>query len=281
MSRARRSLHQLLKIYFAGLTLVLVTLLISHSALSAPRPFRVVIDPGHGGSDEGTVFDNGKTRLSEKEVTLSLAREAARHLRAKGYDVILTRSSDLDLSLPHRTALANRLKADLFLSLHMNATPMPMGAGADGVETYILNNATDASSRRLAQLENSVLKGSPHEVEAAQGSDVALILKDLALDANTSESKRLACALQTNLVNYTSRTNRGIRQALFYVLLGADMPSVLVEAGFLNSARDRSLVTSQRGRELISAAITRSIEQYKHSKTQLNSALALSRCKVR
>jgi N-acetylmuramoyl-L-alanine amidase len=133
--------------------------------LAAPV-FRVVIDPGHGGSDEGTVYYSGKQRIAEKWLTLQLAKRTARQLRARGYFVTLTRQDDRDVPLGDRTQLANSLGADVFISLHINSSEnLRLGSRfsrtqskeAEGIETYILNNTTDASSRRLAQLENSVL----------------------------------------------------------------------------------------------------------------------------
>ncbi len=251
------------------------------------RPFRVVIDPGHGGSDHGTIYHGAKGAVSEKEVTLKLAQQTAKQLRAQGYSVILTRESDRDISLPARTALANKLGADVFLSIHMNSDTRG-GGSASGIETYILNNATDATSRRLAQLENSVLE--PEDTASPEQADVALILKDLRLDANLSESKRLACALQSHLSSAVSGStrsasrNRGVKQALFYVLLGADMPSVLVEAGFLNSARDRGLALSPDGQKTLSLGIAQAVDQYRKSKgsalSPKSALLTLNRCKV-
>jgi len=246
------------------------------------RPFRVVIDPGHGGSDHGTIYRGAKGSVSEKEITLKLAKQAAKQLRAQGYSVILTRESDRDISLPARTALANKLGADVFLSIHMNSD-LRGGGSVSGFETYILNNATDATSRRLAQLENSVLE--PEDTASPEQADVALILKDLRLDANLSESKRLACALQSQLSSAVSGVrpasrNRGVKQALFYVLLGADMPSVLVEAGFLNSARDRSLVLSTEGQRTISLGIAQAVDSYRKSKGSAHASATLNRCKV-
>jgi N-acetylmuramoyl-L-alanine amidase len=244
-------------------------------------PFRVVIDPGHGGADLGTVYDNGRVRIAEKNITLMLAQEAAKQLKARGFEVVLTRATDKEVPLAKRTALANRLGADVFLSIHMNSTATPMVSDAQGVETYILNNATDASSRRLAQLENSVV--AHEESDTPEQKDVALILKDLRLDANLSESKNLACALQTELVSggaSSSKRNRGVKQALFHVLLGADMPSVLLEAGFLTSPQDRAQVLSVKGRQKISAAIAQAVEQYRQLKNGSRRLAGLSRCKV-
>jgi N-acetylmuramoyl-L-alanine amidase len=244
------------------------------------KPFKVVIDAGHGGSDHGTVYDNGLIQIAEKDVTLMIARQVVAELRSRGFVVAMTRHDDRELPLGARTQLANRMGADIFLSIHMNSTHTPLSMGADGVETYILNNATDASSRRLAHLENTVIS---HEgIETPEQADVALILRDLRLDANLSESKRLACSIQGNLANAPGvrRHNRGVKQALFHVLLGADMPSVLVEAGFLSSPRDRAIVLSPQGRRSMSAAIVRALDQYRSLKGTPYAASALSRCKV-
>lgn len=259
------------------------------ASASPQAPFRIVIDPGHGGSDHGTIFDNGTVRVAEKDVTLALAREAARQLRLRGAQVTLTREKDRDVTLPSRTAVANRLKADVFISLHMNSTATPMVSDAEGVETFILNTATDASSRRLAHLENNVLGGS----ELGGGdTEVALILKDLRLDANLTDSKRLACILQSSLVGASARfgrvrhasvKDRGVKQALFHVLLGADMPSALVEAGFLTSPRDRAVLLSAAGRRALGGAVTTAIERYRRSLALSSTAGALAelgRCKV-
>ena len=233
-----------------------------------------MIDPGHGGSDEGTVhhgrYGQRVGKVTEKEVTLQLARLVAYELRLRGMMATLTRDDDQEIPLAARTALANRLGANLFISIHMNSTESGAARDAEGIETYILNNATDASSRRLASLENSVIT-SPTTPAPVQ-HDVALILKDLRLDGNLTESKRLACYVQNNLVENTSKLtahpgrNRGIKQSLFHVLLGADMPSILVEAGFLSNANDRALVLSRKGQSSISRAIADAVSRFQKTK---------------
>lgn len=268
-------------------------------AEASPRkpPFRVVIDPGHGGADHGTVYRDSRIRIAEKDITLLLALRTADQLRAKGIEVVLTRTSDQEVSLPARTALANRMKADVFLSIHMNSSP-DQRADAEGFETYILNTASDASSRRLAHLENSVIDSS---APGAPGqTDVALILKDLRLDGNLAHSKLLACSIQSQLQQSSQSSNpllasaaynrvgggprgirnRGVKQALFYVLLGADMPSVLVEAGFLTHPRDRAMVLSYEGQTVLSQAMTRAIEHYRKARQQPSLAASTGRCKV-
>jgi len=279
---------------FASLisTLVLFCGMVANAAVKPG--FKVVIDPGHGGADHGTIFDNGKIRVAEKDVTLAISRQIVQKLKAKGISASLTREADTDLGLQARTSLANRLKANLFISIHMNSASSKGVADAGGVETYILNNTSNALSQRLAHFENAVQ--SPGSTlaggdEISDNLDVELILKDLRLDANLSESKLLACALQGSLTavsrqvasssqRFPSMKNRGVKQALFYILMGADMPSALVEAGFLGNSRDRSVVLSQEGREAMGVAITRAIEQFRLAKRSAEVQSALSRCKV-
>ncbi|MBI4925879.1 MAG: N-acetylmuramoyl-L-alanine amidase [Bdellovibrio sp.] len=258
--------------------------------------FRIVIDPGHGGPDFGAVFYDGSRQITEKELTLLLSQEITTQLRTKGFDVILTRTNDVDVPLPVRTALANKLQANVFLSIHINSTTNP-ASEAEGFETYILNNTTDESSRRLARLENQIL--SHKKKPASTELDVALILKDLQLDANLTESKQLACLVQENISKSITRfkqcKNRGVKQALFHVLLGADMPSILIEAGFISNEKDRNLILSDAGRKTLALAITNAIDQYKFQKNATNSEnmvrisgkhqnlkniLALYKCKV-
>jgi N-acetylmuramoyl-L-alanine amidase len=243
--------------------------------------FRVVLDPGHGGIDRGTSY---KESL-EKDVTLILAREVAAQLRIRGIDVVLTRDADHEMPLAARTALANKLGADLFISLHMNSLPGSNGELASGTETYILNNATDGSSKRLAQLENMVMAGD--KTDGSEPEDVALILKDLRLHANLPESKRLACMIQSQLVLAHSKvepgslkTDRGVRQALFFVLLGADMPSALVEAGFLSSEKDRAWILSKAGQKSVGIAIARAINLFRMQKNTPQAQKTLDTCKV-
>ncbi|HAR41460.1 MAG TPA: hypothetical protein DCS07_02320 [Bdellovibrionales bacterium] len=267
-------------------------------ASGAVKPnFKVVIDPGHGGADHGTIFDNGKIRIAEKDVTLAIARQVVQKLKARGISAALTRNSDLGLGLQARTALANKSKANVFISIHMNSASVKGVTDAGGIETYILNNTSNSLSQRLAHFENAVQ--SPGSTlaggeEVSDNLDVELILKDLRLDANLSESKLLACALQGSLTHVSrkiaSKTrssptlqtmkDRGVKQALFYILMGADMPSALVEAGFLGNARDRSIVLSQEGREAMGIAIARAVEQFRQSKVSMETSSALSRCKV-
>ena len=225
-------------------------------AAPASKRFVIVIDPGHGGSDTGAVFHSGETQLTEKHFTLLLARDLARELIIRGNDVVLTRNDDREVLLSDRTALANKLKADIFISLHLNSSEEQIRSG--GVETFILNHATDATSKRLAEFENTVLKESKAHSES---SNVSLIMKDLMLDANLTPSKNLACSVQSR-VKLNAR-DRGVKQALFYVLLGADMPSILIESGFMNSKVDRDRVLFVKPRMALATQIARAVDDYK------------------
>lgn len=274
---------------------IVLTALKSTSAHSAPAPFRVVLDPGHGGQDHGTYYENSQFRLAEKDVALAIAKETKAILESRGIAVTLTRDEDHDLPLAHRTALANRLKANLFLSIHLNSSHAPR-ANTEGVETYILNTQTDASSRRLARIENSVVTQAP---DSNAPLEVSLILKDLRLDANLAESKRLACTVQRHLVSETTRfqqgprssvkdvqrqmrlRDRGVRQALFHVLLGADMPSALVETGFLAHAGDRKIIASVEGRRTVARALASAVEGFRKDQGTRRAADVLHKCHLK
>ncbi len=238
--------------------------------------FTVVLDPGHGGSDFGAIHKEGKVTFSEKEAVLGLAKEAKRQLEKKGYPVLLTRDRDADIALNARTAIANRARAKIFISIHMNSLPRGQ---AEGIETYLLNSTTDGTSKRLAELENKGLDPTQGNKLTSE-TEVNLILKDMVLDSNLSESKRLACVLQTHLTELTKQKTRGVKQAMFVVLLGADMPSTLVEAGFVTSERDRKLITSEHGVRAMAAAIVRAVEQFRNSSGKDSARQELGRCLV-
>lgn len=277
--------------------IAIVTLILTDasSAFAALSSFRVVLDPGHGGLDHGTFYETSQFRLAEKDVALAIAKDTKALLEKSGILVTLTREDDHDVPLAQRTALANRLKADLFLSIHLNSSHSPR-ANTEGVETYILNTQTDASSRRLARIENSVVTQAP---DSNAPLEVSLILKDLRLDANLAESKRLACTVQRHLVAETTRfqqstqstpkelqrqmrlRDRGVRQALFHVLLGADMPSALVETGFLAHAGDRKIIASPEGRRTVARALTSAIVGFQKDHGTRRALDALQKCHLK
>lgn len=247
------------------------------TAMVPASKFKVAIDPGHGGSDAGAVFTQKKSRkrTTEKELTLAVALEVERQLLDLNYPVILTRRIDADMALNARTAIANRERANLFISLHVNSAP----GKVSGIETFILNNTTDEKSRRLAELENKGLdpnKGS----KQTQSKEVNLILKDFVLDSNLPESKRIACELQSHLTEVTHQRYRGIKQALFMVLLGADMPCALLELGFIQSDEDRKLLEDPHGVRAIATAIVRGIERFRRQKDTIAGKKTQQTCQV-
>lgn len=226
---------------------------------------RIVIDPGHGGKDPGaTAFS-----LKEKNVTLKVAKKTAEILRNKyGLEVILTRTDDTYLSLEERTALANTHNADLFVSVHVNANPQKT---AKGVETFFLNLATNNEAMLVAARENAT---STHNISEMQG-----ILSDLMKNAKIKESSQLAEFVQLNLYNglkrkkYVTR-NLGVKQAPFYVLIGADMPAILAEISFITNPAEAKLLKQEQYLQCIGRQLAKGVSEYvKHRRS---ATLALS-----
>ncbi|MDQ7005661.1 MAG: N-acetylmuramoyl-L-alanine amidase [Acidobacteriota bacterium] len=204
---------------------------------------RIVIDPGHGGEEEGA---RGPSGLLEKDVVLDVARRLAARLRASGYQVVLTRDGDEDLSLDDRAAIANRERADLFVSIHANASAYSRAVGA---ETFFLSReATDDAARTTAALENNAAGVVP---DPGTGEAISLILWDLAQVEYLEESSELAEIIQQRLNAALGIKDRGVRQAPFRVLVGATCPAVLVELGFMtNPAEEARLGTAPHRRRL-------------------------------
>jgi N-acetylmuramoyl-L-alanine amidase len=193
------------------------------------RDYLVIVDPGHGGKDPGAVSPDKS--VTEKEITLEIAKRFKKGLTDKEprISVKLTRDEDVHIPLTERTEIANELKADLFISIHCNSAT---DTSSRGIETYYLDKATSPKALKTAAKEN----GIPQE----KMSDVEATLLDLIVTSNKTESIRLANTVQ-NAIHEATRTvrNRGVRQAPFYVLLGAKMPSILVECAFLSNERER------------------------------------------
>jgi len=220
------------------------------------RPVRtVVIDPGHGGEEVGA---QGPAGTLEKDVTLALARKLrAALVNGLGLQVFLTRDKDQELPLDERTAIANNYKADLFISIHANAS---RSHGANGSEVYFLSyQASDDDSRRLAQREGAAPSSGP-----PPGSDsaLAMILWDMAQAEHLQESSALASRIQEELAKVTGSEGRGIKQAPFRVLVGATMPAVLVEAAFISHPEEEKLLGSEAWQNKIAAALMRGIALY-------------------
>ena len=223
-----------------------------------PRRKIIVIDPGHGGVETGAT---GPTGLREKEVALDLARRVQRRFRRdRNLTVVLTRDEDRLIGLDERTAIANYNRADLFLSIHLNASPRSTATGA---ETYFLSNdATDDDARTLAALENSAAGVRPDQIDKASDRNLDLVLWDLAQNQYLAESSLLAERVQHNLNALTGTRNRGVRQAPFRVLMGATMPAVLVEAGFLSNVEEEERFRSLEYRSRVAQAIEAAVREF-------------------
>lgn len=217
---------------------------------------RVVIDPGHGGKDYGAPgYLKG---VHEKHVVLQIARRLAKKIKAElGLEVILTRNGDRFLTLEERTAFANTKNADLFISIHTNAS---RDRRAYGIETYFLNLATDEEAIRVAAMENAT--------STKNISDLQKILYDLMQNAKINESSRLAAHVQTSLIShlqkksYTRIKSKGVKQAPFYVLLGAQMPSILVETAFISNSRECKRLLDSRYQERLAEGVVEGIRSY-------------------
>jgi len=217
---------------------------------------RIVIDPGHGGRDHGAPgYLKG---VHEKDIVLQIARRLAKKVRKElGYEVILTRNSDRFLTLEERTAIANTKNADLFISIHTNSH---RDRRAYGIETYFLNLATDDEAIRVAAIENAT--------STKNISDLQTILYDLMQNAKINESSRLASHVQGRMVGHLKRKrysrikDKGVKQAPFYVLLGAQMPAILVETSFISNPRECKRLLDPKYQDRLCEAIIQGIRGY-------------------
>ncbi|HEY0592804.1 MAG TPA: N-acetylmuramoyl-L-alanine amidase [Thermoanaerobaculia bacterium] len=218
----------------------------------------IVLDPGHGGREVGAIGPGG---LVEKEATLAICHRLQPLLAsALGTRVILTRENDSLITLEQRTALANQYKADLFLSIHLNAS---RASAARGAETYFLSlEASDELARDTAERENEQ-SGGGAVGGAAPASDLNLILWDLAQQEYLKESSRFADLIQQELNGTGNTANRGVKQAPFRVLVGATMPAALVEVGFISNGEEESKLASAAYQDAIAQALLRAISRFK------------------
>jgi N-acetylmuramoyl-L-alanine amidase len=215
---------------------------------------RIVVDAGHGGHDPGAI---GPRRVREKDVTLAVAKRLAKKLRAAGFEVVLTRTDDRFLALEERTAVANTARGDLFVSIHANAHPQ---RNRTGVETYFLNVADDRYAARLAARENGMDLGDGE-------TEVTRILTDLDAKASASASQQLARLVQREVTSGVRARvgdvrDLGVKSALFYVLLGARMPAVLVETAFISNRDEERRLASVRYQDEVAGGIARAVSAF-------------------
>ena len=218
---------------------------------------KIVLDPGHGGKDPGAIGVGG---IAEKDIVLAIAKKLERKLKQEmGVEVVLTRRDDRFIPLEDRTAIANAEGADLFVSLHMNASP---NGEAKGLETYYLDNTNDEASLRLAARENGTSRRNV--------SDLQFILSDMTQNMKLEDSITLAHHLQHSLVDGMSTRladvkDLGVKKALFYVLVGARMPSVLVEMFFITNKTEGRAMSQETYQNVVVDALYDGILKYKES----------------
>lgn len=224
----------------------------------ASPTYKIVIDAGHGGHDPGAV---GPKRLKEKDITLAVALRLKKILnKDPQYKVFLTRDKDIFLELHERTGIANKKSADLFISIHANAHRKKQ---AKGIETYLFDWTDDKEALRVAARENTILSRKAKQ----SPTDLGVILASLQLQNKRDESLKLAHYIQGSLVSginrqYDDVTNLGVKQALFYVLWGAKMPSVLVEVSFITNPEEAKLLRKDHYRQQLAEAIASGIEKF-------------------
>lgn len=215
---------------------------------------KIVLDPGHGGKDPGAIGIGG---LAEKDIVLNVAKKLARKLKAElGVQVVLTRNDDRFVPLEDRTAMANSEDADLFISLHVNASP---NTDARGIETYYLDNTTDEAALRLAARENGTSRRNI--------SDLQFILSDMTQNMKLEDSIALAHRLHGALVGGMAKVvgdvkDLGVKKALFHVLVGARMPSVLVEMFFITHRSEARVMSQENYQEALVESLYEGIQKF-------------------
>jgi N-acetylmuramoyl-L-alanine amidase len=224
---------------------------------STRRRHLIVVDAGHGGPDNGMTGPIGRgPKVVEKTVTLAVASQLAAALRARGYDVLMTRTTDTLIALSDRGRIANAAHADLFISVHVNAAnPNWKDPGASrGFETYFLAEAKTEDAKRVERMENEAVKFETG-VHAPKGDPLSFIMNDMAQNEHLRESSDLAGTIQESLGQVHPAPDRGVRQANFSVLRNSFMPAVLVEIGFGTNPKDAAILTSPIWQERIAESL--------------------------
>jgi N-acetylmuramoyl-L-alanine amidase len=215
---------------------------------------KIVIDPGHGGHDTGTIGPNG---LEEKELVLDVGRRLGKLLETRlGAEVVYTRKDDTFIPLETRTAVANQARADLFVSIHANSSRDP---DARGVETYYLNFTSSPEALEVAARENAVSEKSIYELQD--------LVKKIALKEKIEESREFAGDVEQSLhsglaAKSPAIRDRGVKKAPFIVLIGANMPSILAEVSFVSNPTDEHRLATGEYRQRIAESLYRGIAKY-------------------
>ncbi len=228
----------------------------------------IVLDPGHGGKDPGAV---GRKGLREKDVNLAVSLKLKKLIEQElSIRVLLTRSDDRFVSLQDRTKFANDNRADLFISIHANASK---SRESKGIETYYLSTARTTEARAVEALENSVVEIYEGGRQAtAKYDDLSIILSDILQAEHLEGSNDLANQIQLNLVAGSKSIDRGVKQANFYVLRGAFMPAVLIELGFLSNLAEEALLGNDEYQDRLARTIFEGIKRFKFRYDRIRNA---------
>ena len=220
----------------------------------------IVIDAGHGGKDPGAIGANG---VMEKTITLDIAIKLGRMINKNmGAKVVYTREEDVFIPLWQRTKMANASGGKLFISIHANSTPKI--SSAQGFETYLLRPGKTEDAIGVAQQENSVIALEEVSLVNSYYNDENIILATMAQNAFMKESESLAALIQEEMEKYSGMPNRGVKQAGFHVLVGASMPNVLVEIGFLSNRREGKMLGQSSYRKNVAQALFSAIVRFKN-----------------
>ncbi len=243
-------------------TLLIATLIMSLSM----QAFTLVIDAGHGGKDPGAAGRKSK----EKNINLAVALELGRLVAKNCADVkvVYTRKTDVFVELDERARIANKAKADLFISIHVNSTAARVGP--QGTETYTLGMHRAADNLEVAKRENSVITLESNYEQRYEGFDPksseSYIIFELMQDQNMEKSVRLARLIQQQMRSSAKRVDKGVFQAGFLVLRATSMPSALVELGYINNPTEEQYLTSKDGQAALARSIYNAFVQYKKTK---------------
>ena len=238
------------------------------------KPFLVVLDAGHGGKDPGCI---GYSGVKEKNVALSVVLKVGKLIEQNcpNVKVIYTRNTDVFVELYQRAKIANRNKADLFISIHCNA--VDKNTSANGIETYIMGTARNDENLQMAMRENAAILQEEDHVSVYDGFDPksaeAYIIFSLFQNVYQSQSLYFADLVQKTLVKNTKRHDRSVRQAPYLVLRHATMPSALIEIGFLSSKEEEAYLASEVGQNTVSQSIFMAFYEYKNYITGSNDPL--------
>ena len=250
---------QTIKRYFS-------TLLLSLCCLAA-FPYTLVIDAGHGGKDPGAQSKTGKEKNINLAVALAFGKLVEQN--CKDVKVVYTRKADVFVELNERAAIANRAKADLFISIHTNSTAAKVGTR--GTETYTLGMHRAADNLAVAKRENSVITLENDYEEKYEGFDPnsseSYIIFELMQDKNMESSVKLAGLVQKQFRSTAGRVDKGVHQAGFLVLRATSMPSILIELGYINNPSEAAYLTSTAGVNALAKSIYNAFVAYKKGKS--------------